>query len=110
MTETVNKAIQEFKDQLDKKYVVNNAVPLNNLWKYVRLTTAIEIIEDVNDNLDEEEDDSMVFDSLIKKQGNLSQLVSEIDHDDYIIPDWESNTDYHEYAEDVISTAKELLK
>ena len=57
MTETVTRAIKEFKDQLKKDYVVNGTVPLDKLWQYVRSTTAIEIIEDVNENyLDDEED------------------------------------------------------
>ncbi|MFZ2380299.1 hypothetical protein, partial [Leuconostoc falkenbergense] len=88
------------------------AVPLEHLWSYVRATTAIEIIEDVNEYyLDDEEDENyLLFDKLVKEYGDLDQLVDEIMEDDYIIPDWNSVTDFHEYAEDVISTAKELLK
>ena len=73
-------------------------------------TQAIEIIEDVNDNMDEDDEDSYVLQKVVDEYGDLSMLVDEIEDDDYIIPDWNSNTDYHEYTSDVISTAKELLK
>lgn len=111
MTETVTKAIKEFKEQVEKTYVVNGAVPLENFWKYAQSISAIEIIEDVNENyLDDEDDENyLVLDNLVKEYGSLEQLADEIIDDDYIIPDWNSVTDFHEYAEDVISTAKELL-
>ena len=111
MTETVTKAIQEYREQLKKDYASNGMVALNNVWKYTRFATIMDIIEDVNVNyLDDEEDENyLVFDNLVKEYGNLDALADEIDHDDYIVADWESVTDYHDYAEDVISTAKDLL-
>ena len=112
MTEKVTKAIQEYREQLNKDYAPNGAVALKDVWKYTRFATIIDIIEDVNENyLDDEEDENyLVLDNLVKEYGNLDALADEIDGDDYIIPDWQSNTDYHDYEADVISTAKDLLK
>lgn len=111
MTETVTKAIQEYREQLVRDYAPNGAVALNDVWKYNRFANIMSIIEDVSYNLDDEEDENyLVLDNLIKKYGNLDALADEIDYDDYIVPDWQSNTDYHDYEADVISTAKDLLK
>lgn len=112
MTEKVTKAIQEYREQLKKDYAPNGAVALKDVWKYTRFDTIMDIIDDVNSSyLDDEDDENyLVLDNLVKEYGNLDALADEIDNDDYIIPDWGSVTDYHEYAEDVISTAKDLLK
>ena len=59
---------------------------------------------------DEEDEDYLVLDNLVTKYGDLNPLADAIYVDDDIITDWQSITDYHEYAEDVISTAKDLLK
>jgi len=111
MTEKVTKAIQEYREQLNKDYAPNGMIALKDVFMYNRFATIIDIIEDVNVNyLDDEEDENyLVFDNLVKEYGNLDALADEIDHDDYIVADWESVTDYHDYAEDVISTAKDLL-
>ena len=112
MTETVTKAIQEYREQLKKDYAPNGMVALKDVFKYSRFDTIMNIIEDVNENyLDDEEDENyLVLENLVKEYGNLATLADEINSDDYIIPDWESVTDYHDYEADVISTAKDLLK
>ena len=110
MTQTVDEAVQAYKAELERQYTVNGAVKKEHLWQYVNSTQAIKIIEDVNDNMDEDDEDSDVLQKVVDEYGDLSMLVDEIEDDDYIIPDWNSNTDYHEYTSDVISTAKELLK
>jgi len=110
MTQTVNEAVQAYKAELEEDYTINGAVKKERLWEYVRFTQAIEIIEYMIDTMDEDDDDLDVLQKVVDKYGDLSTLVDEIEDDDYIIPDWNSNTDYHEYATDVISTAQELLK
>jgi len=112
MTETVTKAIQEYREQLKKDYAPNGMVALKDVWKYTRFDTIMDVIEDVNSNYldDVADEDSLVLDNFVKKYGNLNPLADAIDGDDYIVPDWESVTDFHDYAEDVISTAKDLLK
>lgn len=108
----MTKAIQEYREQLIRDYAPNGAVALKDIWKYTGFATIMEIIEDVNSNYldDIADEDCLVLDNLIRKYGNLDALADAIDGDDYIISDWESITDFHEYAEDVISTAKDLLK
>lgn len=112
MTKTVTEAIQEYREQLKKNYAPNGMLSLNDVWKYTRFATIMDIVEDVNSNYldDVADEDCLVLDNLIKKYGNLDALADEIDDDDYIVPDWESVTDFHDYAEDVISIAKDLLK
>ena len=72
----------------------------------------MDVIEDVNSNYldDVADEDGLVLDNFVKKYGNLNSLADAIDRDGYIVPDWESVTDFHDYATDVINIAKELLK
>lgn len=110
MTQTVNEAVQAYKAELEEDYTINGAVKKEHLWQYVNYTQAIEIIEYVNDIMDEDDDDGDVLQKVVDEYGDLSTLVDEIEDDDYIISDWNSNTEYPEYVTGVISIAQELLK
>jgi len=112
MTETVTKAIKEYREQLKKDYAPNGTVALKDVFMYDIFDTIIDIIENVNDNYldDEEDEDYLVIDNFVTKYGDLNPLAYAIYEDDDIITDWQSITDYHEYANDVIDIAKDLLK
>ena len=112
MTETVTKAIQEYREQLKKDYAPNGMVALKNVFMYDIFDTIIDIIEDVNKNYldDEKDEDYLVLDNLVTEYGDLNQLADAIYENDDIITDWQSITDYHEYVGDVISIAKDLRK
>ena len=100
--ETILKARQE----LDEKYVENGAVKVSNLWYYVQYTQAIDILEDVIDNADDD-DDEVIDNYLDNINKTFDDIIEYIATDDYIIPDWNSNTDYHEYTTDVIELIKQ---
>lgn len=104
----LSNAIAQANEKVSKNYVVNNAVSLDNLWKYNRTVTAIDIIEDI---LELAEDDELnTLSAIVVSKGTLDILIDNIIEDDYIIPDWNSYTDDHEYFGLVMDIAERLLK
>ena len=103
----LNNAIAQATEEVAKKYVVDNAVSLDNIREYTRTITAINIIEDI---ILSEDDEVSTLADIVVKQGTLDSLIDNIVNDDYIIPDWNSNTEYHEYFDLVMDTAERLLK
>ena len=79
--------------------IKNNQIDLENVFKYTQLSDAKDILYDVVEN---SEDDNIYlveqFNDLNAK--DIYNILLSIIDDDYIIPDWYSNTDYHEYMID----------
>lgn len=79
--------------------IKNNKIDLDRVYKYVELAEARDILYDVVEN---SEDDDIY---LVEQFNNLnvkiiSNILTSITDDDYILGDWNSVTDYHEYMID----------
>ena len=79
--------------------IKNNQIDLDNVYKYTRLADAREILLEVVDT-STEDDSGLVeqFDKLNAK--DIYNILSDIINDDYIVGDWYSITDYHDYLVD----------
>ena len=79
--------------------IKNNQIDLDKVYKYTRLADAREILLEVVDT--STEDDSGLVEQLDKLNAkDIYNILSSIIDDDYIIPDWYSITDYHDYLVD----------
>ena len=91
--------------------IKNNQIDLDKVFKYTRLADARDILYDVVEN---SEDDNIY---LVEQFNDLnikiiSDILFDIINDDYIMPDWYSITDYHDYLVDTqtIITEKTGIK
>ena len=101
--------MNEFNTNLDKAFakaleaedvtIKNNKIDLDKVYKYIELAQARDILHDVVEN---SEDDNIYlveqFNDLTIN--NIYNVLFNIVSDDYIIGDWNSVTDYHEYMID----------
>lgn len=110
MTNTVNNAIKELRKELNDKYGLSGNIPTSMVQRYLDLKSSIDIIESVNEDYldDKDNEEYLLLDKFVKEYGDLNALVESILDDDYIIDDWNSETDCHNYASDVIKLIKEL--
>ena len=79
--------------------IKNNQIDLDKVYKYTRLADAREILLEVVDT-STEDDSGLVeqFDKLNAK--DIYNILFDIINDDYIVGDWYSITDYHDYLVD----------
>lgn len=86
--------------------IKNNKIDLDNVFKYTQLADARDILWDVVDNSTEDDAD------LVQKFNNLNvkiiiDILISITNHAYIISDWYSITDYHDYLVDTQSIITE---
>ena len=79
--------------------IKNNQIDLDKVYKYTRLADAREILLEVVDT--STEDDSGLVEQLDKLNAkDIYNILFDIINDDYIVGDWYSITDYHDYLVD----------
>lgn len=82
--------------------IKNNKIDLDKVFKYTQLVDVKDILLDVVDNSVEDNADLLEqFNQLSVK--DVYSIIFDIINDDYIIYDWCSITDYHDYLVDTQS-------
>lgn len=83
---------------------------LANMFRLVKKVNALDIIKDIIYSEEYEEKENQKLTSILSSQPAefYYTLSNAIITDDYIIPDWGSVTDYHEYTDWTIELAEEL--
>lgn len=86
----------------------NETIAKKDVFKYVKALDAWELLADVLENYQEEIGDDLA--GMLDNPQFIDRILSDIEDDDYILPDWYSVTDYHEYGTDTVSLIEKAYK
>ena len=109
---TIEEAIAQYEEAVEKEFVVDGKVNRSDVWTFTNLLTATEVLLAVATENDDDEEYVELFEKLANLEGGIKRAIYNIVYDDYILGDWMSNTDYHEYNEgtmSIVSNVVELL-
>lgn len=107
---TINDTIiTKARERIDEQFVNgNDTVAKKDVFKYVKALDAWELLADVLENYQEEIGGDML--GMLNNPQFIDRILSDIEDDDYILPDWYSVTDYHEYGTDTVSLIETAYK
>lgn len=109
---TIEEAIAQYENSVEEKYTTNGKVDRDDIWLFTNELNAIELLQSVVTENDDDEECVELFEKLANIEGSIERVIYNIVNDDYILGDWGENTDYHEYNEwtmDIVSNVLELL-
>lgn len=101
--------ITKARERIDERFVsVNDTIAKKDVFRYVKALDAWELLADVLENYQEEIGDELA--GMLDNPQFIDRILSDIEEDDYILPDWYSVTDYHEYGTDTVSLIEKAYK
>ena len=106
---TIEEAIAQYEEAVEKEFVVDGKVKRSDVWKFTNLLTATEVLLAVATENDDDEEAIALFEKLANTDNGVKTVAQDIVDDDYILGDWMSNTDYHEYNEWTMSIVSNIL-
>lgn len=107
---TINDTIiTKARERIDEQFVsVNDTIAKKDVFNYVKALDALDVLTDVLENYQEEIGDELA--GMLDNPQFIDRILSDIEEDDYILPDWYSVTDYHEYGTDTVSLIEKAYK
>lgn len=101
--------ISKARERIDEQFVnENDTVAKKDVFNYVKALDALDVLTDVLENYQEEIGDELA--GMLDNPQFIDRILSDIEEDDYILPDWYSVTDYHEYGTDTVSLIEKAYK
>lgn len=109
MTTINDTFITKARERIDEQFVdVNDTVAKENVFAYVKALDALDVLTDVLENYQEEIGDELA--GMLDNSLVIDRILSDIEEDEYILPDWYSITDYHDYSTDTISLIEKAYR
>jgi len=99
-----NTFITKARERIDAQFVnENGTVAKEGVFAYVKALDALDVLTDVLTDVFEEGYQDKFGDGFAGMLDNpqfIDHILSDIEEDEYILPDWHSITDYHDYDTD----------
>ena len=107
---TIEEAIAQYEDAIEKEFVVDGKVNRSDVWTLTKFIMATDVLSSVVTENDDDDEAIELFEKLANTENGVKDVVRDIVDDDYILGDWMSNTDYHEYNEWTMTIVENIVK